>query len=376
VEGAFDNIGRTTAIAVVTPTRRWWATWLRVDFVALRLLKWAIRQKEPARAVKQLSFISFGRWAVVDRVPAGGNGAGTPLPHPYILFQSNFNGQSHEYFEAFARGLQWRMRGLWWGAYGVPDPKDLTAFAGYVHKAWEPVDHYYSAYPQASTKMVLSALALRRAFEPFAARAGDLDPDAFEREYADFVARAAHPPTGAPRQKGHGRQDGLCVLVPIVEEDAREVLRHIADVPRGHGSPFSRVAGTHFARMQIIRLNGADGKRIDALPPYLLFSAEHDGPTERYVERLCDTLDYEAHEIWEHCQGYPGREPGALERYLLDHRVKPGYSVVAYPGATVDDVRSSLALQDRLSEFVVRTSRFDAPALRDAWLQRFRSERR
>ena len=375
MEGPFDNCGRTTAILVATPVKRWWATWLRIDFRALKILKWVIRQRGPARDVRRLSFISFGRWALMDRIPANGkNGAGKPLPHPYILFQSNFNGQSHEYFEAFARGLKLKMRGLWWGAYGVPDPNDLNAFAGYVHQNWQPVDHYYSAYPQASTKMVLSALALRQAFDPFAERAPSLDPDDFAKEYAKFVEGAvenAQRPKQGPSRNGPG--DGLCILVPIVPDQEREVRQHIADIPRGHGSPLARVGGTHFARIQVLRLAGPDGKVDKSLPPYLLFSAEHDGGAKDYVARLCDTLRYEAHEIWEHCEGYPGRAPGLLEEYLLEHRVKPGYSVVAYPGATVEDVVTSLAIQDRLSEFLIRTRPLDPPALREAWLQRFRS---
>jgi hypothetical protein len=377
VEGPFDRAGRITAITVVTPVRRWWATWLRIDFVLLKVLKWFLRQREPARAVKRLSFINFGRWAVMDRVPASGSGRGRRLPHPYILFQSNFNGASHEYFEAFARGLKLRMRGLWGGAYGVPDPNDLTKFSRYVHQHWQPTDHYYAAYPQASTKMVLSALALRTEFDAFSRRAADLDADRFAREYAEFVARALRPPgKGRSRRKVPHPADGLAVLIPVVADEVSELRRHLADIPRGHSSPLARVEGTHFARLQLIRLTGPDGKRIEGEPPYLLFSSEHDGPTERYVAHLCATLHYESHEIWEHCDGYPGHETGALEGYLLRHRVKPGYSVVAYPGATVDDVRTSLALQDRINEFVVRTRGFDGEALREAWLQRFRSERR
>jgi hypothetical protein len=356
--------------------RGWWAVYLRVDFVLLKWLKWLMRQKEPARAVKRLSFISFGRWAVIGRVPASAEkGRAERLPHPYIVFQSNFNGQSHEYFEAFALGLKWRMRGLWRGAYGVPDPSDLGGFADYVHNHWQPVAHYYSAYPQASTKMVLSALALRREFESFAARAERAAPEQFAQEFQSFVERAIrHPLKAKTKWKPPGA--GFSVLIPVRPEEERMVLRHIHDVPLGAGSPFSRVEGTHYARIQLVELRGPDQRKVESQPRYLFFSAEHDGPTEDYVRRLCDRLHYEAHEIWEHCEGYPGTDPGALERYLLDHRVKPGYSVVAYPGVTVDEVRSSLALQDRMSEFVIRTRGFDGPALHQAWRQRFRGEER
>jgi hypothetical protein len=183
VQTARDRAGRSTAIVVVTPTRRWWAAWLRFDFAALALLKRALGQRQPSRPVRRLSFISFGRWAVVTRV------AGRRLPHPYIVFQSNFNGAAAEYFEAFARGLKWRMRGLWGGAYGVPDAGDLNQFAAFIDDHWVTTEHYYCAYPQASTKMILSALELRRHFEEFAKRAPGIDPDRFADEFYEFVAR-------------------------------------------------------------------------------------------------------------------------------------------------------------------------------------------
>lgn len=356
--------------------RRWWAVYLRVDFILLKGLKRLMRQKEPARAVKRLSFISFGRWAIVDRIPASHPKRGSrPLPHPHIVFQSNFNGQSHEYFEAFALGLKWRMRGLWRGAYGVPDPSDLGGFADYVHNQWQPVAHYYSAYPQASTKMVLSALTLRREFDSFAAWTTRAAPNEFRREFDAFVERAMRNPLKA-KTKWKRPGDGFCVLIPVRPDEERTVLRHIHDVPLGPASPFSRVEGTHYARIQLVELRGPEQRKVKSQPKYLFFSAEHDGPTEDYVRRLCDRLHYEAHELWEHCEGYPGTDPGALERYLLDHRVKPGYSVVAYPGVSVGEVRSSLALQDRMSEFVVRTRGFDSPALHEAWLRRFRGDER
>ena len=169
---------------------------------------------------------------------------------------------------------------------------------------------------------------------------------------------------------------GLCVVVPVAggREDAlRERLRAL---PTGPRSPMIRVHGTHFARWTIVRLEDRLGRPDPEQPPLLLFASEFDGELEPYVDRLCAKLGREAHDIWGHCEGYPGPDSGALARFLLEHRVEPGYSVVAYPDATVDEVRAAFALRERLNDFLVRAAPLDSHALRHAWLQRFRGEER
>jgi hypothetical protein len=172
-----------------------------------------------------------------------------------------------------------------------------------------------------------------------------------------------------------GQQEGLCVLAPIVRGRGHELRELLQDLPRGPNSPLARVEATHFARWQVIELADKGGGRVRGEPRYLLFASEHDGEPEAYVQQLCGRLGEDAHTIWGHCAGYPGREPGALQQYLLRHRVRPGYSVVAFPGRTVAEVRAALAIRDRLIEFVVSTRDFDPPALKRAWEQRFRRER-
>lgn len=172
------------------------------------------------------------------------------------------------------------------------------------------------------------------------------------------------------------RYEGLCVLTPVLDGHERPLREHLRGLPIGARSPITRVGGTHFARWLVFRLEGADGRPNESLPPVLLFSCEFDGELEDYARRLCVRLGAEAHAIWSHCEGYPGQDADALAAWLLRHRVRPGYSVVAYPGATLERVRSSIAMRERLSEFVVRSENLDPVALKRAWLQRFRSAAR
>jgi hypothetical protein len=171
---------------------------------------------------------------------------------------------------------------------------------------------------------------------------------------------------------------GLCVLAPVADGHERALREHLRELPTGARSPMIRVHGTHYARWTIVHLEDRHGEPLPpaARPLFLLFSSEFDGELEPYVARLCRKLGPDGHAIWRHCDGYPGRDDAALARFLLDHHVRPGYSVVAYPDAGVEDVRAAFALRERLNDFLVRAASLDSVALQHAWLQRFRGGER
>jgi hypothetical protein len=171
--------GRQHPITIFTPVRRLWALWLS--------LSWPLARPNPlvVRPLRQLSFIHFAHWSLVRRVPRR---RGRRLPYPYVLFQSNFNGAVDQYVDAFALVVPWRMRLMWGGAYGFPDVTPTGRFKRYVLEHQVPAtDHYWSAYPEASTRMIRSALALREPFEAFAAEARDLPPERFAAAWRRFV---------------------------------------------------------------------------------------------------------------------------------------------------------------------------------------------
>jgi hypothetical protein len=168
------------------------------------------------------------------------------------------------------------------------------------------------------------------------------------------------------------RYAGLCVITRVADGREDALRAHLQSLPKGHSSPLARVEGTHFARWEIVRLRDKHGEEIASLPAHLLFSSECDGTPKRYARALCEGLGDEAHAIWGNCVGYPGRDRAALADYLMQHRVDPGYSVVAYPGASVEHVRACLALRDRVNEFVIRARDLEPHVLLEAWVQSFR----
>jgi len=173
-----ETVGRWTAITVITPVPRWWEATLRANFRRLARRRRRGRRSQIMSDLERLSFISFAHWSPV-RLPSG----------RYLVFQSNFNGAAKQYVEAFARIVTWGMRGLWWGAIDVPGPLPVAPFEAYIMDQRLPVDHYYCAYPEASTKMVLAALQLRERHASLERRLSHLDDAAFAAAVRAFLAQ-------------------------------------------------------------------------------------------------------------------------------------------------------------------------------------------
>ncbi len=177
-----DRHGRARAVVVISPARRAWAWWLRVS--------WPPADRTPLlkRTLVQLSFIHVAHWSVLDRVPAQGPGnRSRSLPHPYLIFQSNFNDDLRAYIDAFALIVPWRMRLMWGGVFRFPGPSVVDRFVGFVTRAATPVQHYFCAYPQGSARTIQDALELSDRHERFAAATEGLSDAEFTAAWHRFV---------------------------------------------------------------------------------------------------------------------------------------------------------------------------------------------
>ena len=368
-----DTQGRTTAITVISAMPRWWWIWLKFTFARIRLSRPVRGPSSIDQDLLKLSFIHFAHWSLFDRIPpAAPRSSSRSLPHPYLLFQSNFNGGAQEYIESFSVAIKTGMQALWLGAYGTPSPTPIGPFIAYIRANAIPTTYYYAAYPQASTTMVCTALERRHQFDAFLWEASTLGAEAFAAAYDGFVTRV-HKPV-LPRWKADAAAAGrqLCVLTPISPGREEALRAELEQLPTGEKSPFAATGATHFARFAIVPyLKDRLGDQLDATP-YLLFSAEFDGARDRYLDSLCGGMSDLARAVWGRCEGYPqGADAEAFERYLLDHRIEPGYSVIGYPGATVAEVRASLDLDERLKDFFVDAQRMERTELKQAWAETF-----
>jgi hypothetical protein len=171
--------GRATAITVLTPVKWTGRILLPIVFWVGRNATWTLKK------LQMLSFIHFARWIYIPRFPDGGRGE--RLHYPYLFFESNFNGLWDQYIDAFSEVVPARMKGIWGTSYGFPGPIPVEPFKRYIRANEYVANHYWSAYPGATTTEIISADRVRQALDDLRARAADLDPDAFERAYEDML---------------------------------------------------------------------------------------------------------------------------------------------------------------------------------------------
>jgi hypothetical protein len=179
VSPAGNSQGRATALTMLTPLKRWRALFLRILFWVgsiLPLPEWTLLR------LKRIHFASF---SIVSRIPPYGKRE--ELHSNYLLFQSNFNGTWHHYIEGFSYVFPTGMTVLWGNCHGWPGPVPVDGLKEYVWRNEYVAQHYYSAYPEASTKMVLAGLEVEKKLNELVPVARSLEPAEFERRWRQLL---------------------------------------------------------------------------------------------------------------------------------------------------------------------------------------------
>lgn len=176
--------GRAAAITVMTPIRPGFTPLVRLVLFTAKHVK-ALNV-----ALADLSFIHMARWAVITGIPQSSPDQETEgLRYDYLFFETNFNGDWDEYIDAFSTMIPQRMQAIWGSSYGFPGPQPAARFRQYIHHNDMPIAHYYSAYPEGSTTMVLAGQSLGERLEELKAKAREaIDPVEFRRLYESFLA--------------------------------------------------------------------------------------------------------------------------------------------------------------------------------------------
>ncbi len=175
--------GQAIAITVFSSVKWWGRLWLPLVF-------WfATHVPKSAGTLAKLSFIHFARWTLVRRIPYNGPPQKQQqLAYPRLFFESNFNGGWEEYIDAFSHILTKGMKFFWGSSYGFPTPLPTAPFKRYIKEHEIEASHFYSAYPQATTTMVLAARRLDGEFEAFKQRVEGVGAEQFTREWKQFLS--------------------------------------------------------------------------------------------------------------------------------------------------------------------------------------------
>ena len=181
----FENLdirGRLTCLTLFTPVRPQWSPVLKF---ALWLGKYVpMAQKH----ILQFDFIHFVRWTIVRELPhSGGAGQSTRLNYPYLFFESNFDGPWRHYIDAFAYIIPHDIRFVWGRGIAFPAPPPAEPLKAWIARNSMEGGTYYCAYPEASTRMVRSALAVRQRAAALARDAERLGPEEFKAAYERFL---------------------------------------------------------------------------------------------------------------------------------------------------------------------------------------------
>jgi hypothetical protein len=158
-------------------------------------LLFTVTRKVPSLTgtLRQLSFIHFARWCVISELPYNGPPQRKgKLRYQHMYFESNFNGGWEEYIDAFSHILARGMTAFWGTSYGFPKPLPTAPFKRYIQANETEADHYYSAYPEATSTMIQRALVLDEKLDALKRDAARMDPDAFAAAYRRFLTDVQH----------------------------------------------------------------------------------------------------------------------------------------------------------------------------------------
>ena len=178
-EGA--PVGPVTNLTMAVALRFGGRAWLKALFTAGRHIP---KIPEP---LYRIAFIHFLRWTIVEEV-ADGEGGTRKLRPACLLFEGDFDGNALQYVDTFIQAVPVREWAVWNRGNGFPGLKPVSQFARWVGTQTITPDHYWFAYPKATTKMVAAGGRVREALAAFEAAVAHVDDDEWLIEFERLVA--------------------------------------------------------------------------------------------------------------------------------------------------------------------------------------------
>ena len=170
--------GKATAITVVTPVRHGGRFLLAMVFFVGRHVTSTLEK------LQQLSFIHYARWAVIRRFPDGGRASGSATPTCSSRATSTARGTSTSTRSPRSSPAH---EGDLGHVVRLPGPLPVEPFKAYIRKNEYVANHYWSAYPAATTTEIISAQRVAQRARRLPQRVGRPRPDAFAAAYRSLL---------------------------------------------------------------------------------------------------------------------------------------------------------------------------------------------
>ena len=175
--------GKAYAMNLLTPIKRS-RVWIN------RFIFWLaglpIFQKRAFGGLNTLSLIHYARWVILKDSGFPRLSEDQPkenLKYGYMLFFSNFNGSWTQYVDSFSMSIPGGLNLLWYKNIGWPDSVPETPFNNYVisNQIW--TEHYYNAYPLASSNDVKSAKKVKKRVVDLSKNLDTITATDFQKQY-------------------------------------------------------------------------------------------------------------------------------------------------------------------------------------------------
>lgn len=200
--------GKSYAMNVITPIK-WWRSYFN------QFIFWIITIppfNKRLDGLLTLSLIHYARWAIVKpwQWPRLSNEQPKEkLKYAYMLFFSNFNGSWDQYVDSFHMAIPSGLDIFWKKNIRYPKSVPLTPFHRYINHNQIWTEHYYNAYPLASSNDVKSSVALKLELNDFIKEYFEyneetkkyqckINAEEFKQKYSAFLA-ASEPHLGIMR---------------------------------------------------------------------------------------------------------------------------------------------------------------------------------
>jgi hypothetical protein len=147
------------------------------------------------KGLRTLSTIHYARWVIVRDADFPCLSPSQPrekLRYSYMFFFSDFNGAWEEYVDAFAVAIPTSLNLLWWHSVAWPTVSPMQPFHRYIVRNQLFTNHYYSAYPMASSNDIKGSRNVRAGVSKLAAGTKALSPPDFQKQYLTLLKELQH----------------------------------------------------------------------------------------------------------------------------------------------------------------------------------------